>query len=108
MQMFKAFLPYGGCAEPVPAAYERTPTPGDRGLAIAAYLHRQCAARRSDDEPVDLGECRLGLALYQRQDDPSNDLSTRNHSKKSSFTRTSTEGGGGRELEDDEAAAEQR
>src|ERR1700730_2879548 len=64
MQMFKPFLPYGGCAEPVPAAHERTPTPGDRGLAIAAYLHRRCAARRSDVELVDLGECRPELALH--------------------------------------------
>jgi hypothetical protein len=106
MQMFKAFLPYGGFAEPVPAASERTPTPGDRGLAIAAYLHRQCAARRSDVELVDLGECRLGLALYQRQDHPSNDLSTRRQSMKISFTRTSAEGGGRRELEVDGSAAE--
>jgi hypothetical protein len=106
MQMFKAFLPYGGFAEPVPAASERTPTPGDRGLAIAAYLHRQCAARRSDDELADLGECQLGLALYQRQDCPSNDLSTRRQSMKISFTRTSAEGGGRRELEVDGSAAE--
>jgi hypothetical protein len=104
--MFKAFLPYGGCAEPVPAAFESTPTPGDRGQAIAAYLHRQCAARRLDVELADLGECRLGLALYQRQDHPSNDLSTRRQSMKISFTRTSAEGGGGRALEDDAAAAE--
>jgi hypothetical protein len=34
MQMFKAFLPYGGFAEPVPAACERTPTPRDRGLQL--------------------------------------------------------------------------
>ena len=115
MQMFKAFLPYGGAPnQSYGRAPNQCPQHTNAGLpqAIGGWqLRLICTANAQhaahDDEPVDLGECRLGLALYQRQDDPSNDLSTRSHSK-TSFTRTSAEGGGRRELEDDGIAAEQR